>query len=387
MPKKNNNVVKPISKSGRLVYSDRNVVDGVDELPSKPSLKIRLSNSFYKVRNQFTGVRSRASKILVSAKKTRAASIARERLRLFTSLPVKPPQLLRWDLLGVSLSYLWGFMNRRTLPTIMRRPVYSLWAYTTRCNLDEMRFPLETYPSLCDFFTRPLKDGAREISTQGMASPVDGRVVVCGEVTSDLVTQVKGLTYTLSGFLGTPFSECKRNPENKLYHCVLYLAPGDYHRIHSPEDWQISESRHFPGTLFPIAPSFGRLIPNLLALNERVVMQGSYAEGFYSLTAVGAYNVGSISLNFDQTVKTNIISRDFRCKNLQYFSYGGVGSHAYQQKYIPAFNITKGEEIAYFNFGSTVVLIFEAPEFEFAVNCGDYVQMGSLIGTYSERHS
>jgi phosphatidylserine decarboxylase len=32
-----------------------------------------------------------------------------------------------------------------------------------------------------------------------------------------------------------------------LFYCVLYLGPGDYHRIHSPSDWQIYHRRHFAG--------------------------------------------------------------------------------------------------------------------------------------------
>lgn len=75
-------------------------------------------------------------------------------------------------------------------------------------------------------------------------------------------------------------------PLQRLYHAVLYLAPGDYHRIHSPVDWSIRERRHFPGTLFPVAPAVTRLIPNLLALNERVVLNGSWehvSERYYRI--------------------------------------------------------------------------------------------------------
>lgn len=34
-----------------------------------------------------------------------------------------------------------------------------------------------------------------------------------------------------------------------LYQCVIYLAPGDYHRFHSPVEWSPTVRRHFPGML------------------------------------------------------------------------------------------------------------------------------------------
>ena len=36
-------------------------------------------------------------------------------------------------------------------------------------------------------------------------------------------------------------------PRNKLYYCIMYLAPGDYHWFHSPTDWTIEHRRHIPG--------------------------------------------------------------------------------------------------------------------------------------------
>jgi phosphatidylserine decarboxylase len=63
------------------------------------------------------------------------------------------------------------------------------------------------------------------------------------------------------------------------------------------------------GTLLPVAPLVGKVIPQLLAMNERVVLSGEYEHGFFSLTAVGAYNVGSIAIHFDQVRFQNHFSK------------------------------------------------------------------------------
>lgn len=44
----------------------------------------------------------------------------------------------------------------------------------------------------------------------------------------------------------------------------------------------------------------------------------------------------------------------------------------------------RGEEIAFFNLGSTVVLAFEAPSLEFAVIPGQKVRMGQYLARIRE---
>ena len=153
-----------------------------------------------------------------------------------------------------------------------------------------------------------------------------------GKVTPDgLVEQVKGVTYKVEHFLGTRLLEMVRErcgkPEmqrckRSLYHVILYLAPGDYHHFHSPVDWDICIQRHFPGKLcgmampivqscvkkkiqcpgelLTVAPWAAKKMPGLFSLNERVVLAGEWEYGFFSFTAVGAYNVGSINMTVDQ---------------------------------------------------------------------------------------
>jgi len=63
------------------------------------------------------------------------------------------------------------------------------------------------------------------------------------------------LTYELESLLGDTRlhlkvknkNEALGQPDKKLYHVVIYLAPGDYHGIHSPVDLTITHRRHFPG--------------------------------------------------------------------------------------------------------------------------------------------
>jgi phosphatidylserine decarboxylase len=81
-------------------------------------------------------------------------------------------------------------------------------------------------------------------------SPCDGRVLYHGPVRNGEMEQVKGITYSLRGFIGGDLAvtEGPPDPSRHLHHIILYLAPGDYHRFHAPADVAIRERRYFPGT-------------------------------------------------------------------------------------------------------------------------------------------
>lgn len=88
------------------------------------------------------------------------------------------------------------------------------------------------FSSLGEFFQRPLKPGVRPIDTScALSSPADCKVLTVGCTQDDVALQVKGLPYSLSALLGTAFAP---SPGCSTHYCVLYLAPGDYHRFHSP---------------------------------------------------------------------------------------------------------------------------------------------------------
>ena len=89
---------------------------------------------------------------------------------------------------------------------------------------------------------------------------------------------------------------------------VIYLAPGDYHRYHSPVSFTATYRRHIPGYLEPVDPRYLKGHQDVLKTNERVNLLGDWKHGFFAISFVGALNVGSIKLHFDESLMTNTLS-------------------------------------------------------------------------------
>ncbi|CAN6290978.1 unnamed protein product [Urochloa humidicola] len=335
-----------------------------------------------------------------------------------------------------SMSRFWGSLMEVDIPVLMRPTIYRAWARAFHSDLQEVALPLEEYPSLQAFFIRTLKEGARPIDPDPncLVSPVDGKVLRLGKLRGPgtMIEQVKGFSYPVSSLLGTSSSLqdaaeeelCRehieqRTPENSnvkswwrvsvaspklwdqtvlspkkdIFYCVIYLHPGDYHRVHSPVDCNILKRRHFSGHLFPQNERAVRTIRNLYVENERVVLEGQWKEGFVAITAIGATNVGSIRVNLEPELRTNrAVSRMAHSLPPEEHIYEPEGTGVV---------VKKGEEIAGFKMGSTVVLVFEAPawkqkaredaivssasaDFSFCVRAGDKVRVGEAIGRWSD---
>lgn len=172
------------------------------------------------------------------------------------------------------------------------------------------------------------------------------------------------------------------HPErNNLYFCVIYLAPGDYHRFHSPTAWVVERRRHFTGDLFSVSPYIVNRLKDLFVLNERVALLGRWKHGFYSMVPVGATNVGSIRINFDESLRTNTRHMTHPAHTFTEAVYTSASSALGGQPLLP------GEEMGGFRLGSTIVLVFEAPkDWKFDVKAGQKVKVGEALGEFnSER--
>lgn len=324
--------------------------------------------------------------------------LLRERKRLAetgeeVTVLARPWEVSAYRLLPLrSISRAWGWINSCHLPVWARRPVLNWYIRTFSCELSEAaETDLLQYDNLGDFFRRELRPDARPVCpNSSLVSPCDGTVLHLGRVDDGRLEQVKGVTYTLSKFLGPAnwdADEQSHKPvdsaaedasyhqrlvssaDRTLFHCVIYLAPGDYHRFHSPVDWAVRHRRHFPGDLLSVSPRVARWIGGVFCLNERAVYTGGWEGGFFALAAVGATNVGSIRVYCDETLSTN-------CRRWQPGVHHDhrLGDDASDSG---ANKLARGEPFGEFNLGSTIVLVFEAPSsFEFSVKAGERVRVG-----------
>ncbi|WVQ90521.1 phosphatidylserine decarboxylase [Cryptococcus gattii] len=165
---------------------------------------------------------------------------------------------------------------------------------------------------------------------------------------------------------------------SKLFFLVIYLAPGDYHRFHSPTTWIVERRRHFTGDLFSVSPYIANRMKNLFVLNERVALLGRWKYGFYSMIPVGATNVGSIKVNFDEALRTNTRVLTHPPKTYAEATYNSASILKGQP-------LLAGDEMGGFKLGSTIVLVFEAPEnWKFNLTAGERVKVGQPLGAFEE---
>lgn len=224
----------------------------------------------------------------------------------------------------------------------------------------EAELPVSEYESLVDFFRRRLKNGARFVEAQGVSSPVDGTVSEFGLIHQGQLLQAKGSAYSLAALLGS--EEAARRYEGGHY-ITLYLSPRDYHRIHMPTHGTLTEWLYIPGTLYPVNPMGVKSIQGLFTKNERLVTHVTANAGHYAVVKVGATIVGSIRTHYGPAYMTP------RRRAKVSLHRGNIC--------IPK---CRGEELGWFEFGSTVILVFEANFIQsFDVQTGQWLQMGQHI--------
>ncbi len=213
-----------------------------------------------------------------------------------------------------------------------------------KINESELEKNSNDYKSLHEFFVRTLKKDARPIDADPatVISPVDGYVEDMGTITEDRNIYVKGQLFSIRKMLGN--DQAFEKYINGVF-MIIYLSPKDYHRIHSPVSGKVISQWDHGGKSYPVNKwglKYGR---SPLAENYRKISEIECNGAHVVLAKVGALFINSVTLTH---------KNDF---------------------------LDKGEEIGFFSFGSTVILLFEKGNFSANNSINKHsVKMGQKIG-------
>jgi len=200
---------------------------------------------------------------------------------------------------------------------------------------------IASYTSFNDFFTRPLRAGARPLARADFVCPVDGAISQLGAIDDHHILQAKGHRFTTTELVGGDPALAAHFRHGSFAN--LYLSPKDYHRLHMPCDGRLTRMIYVPGALFSVNPTTARGVPNLFARNERVVCVFESPEhGPFVMVLVGATIVGSMATVWHGVVNPR--------------RTGKVSEWTYADE---AILLRQGEEMGRFLLGSTVVMLFK----------------------------
>lgn len=176
--------------------------------------------------------------------------------------------------------------------------------------------PLSEFATLNEFFARQLPDGARPIASPTdplvMVSPADCRISCHPSVALDTDIEIKARHLQVERMLGLADRSARqpdaheaiarfadRHRDRGLAIAVCRLAPGDYHRFHSPVDatWSPELVLDTGEELHSVAPIVVQSPVDVFGRNRRKVsIQHSPDLGEFAVVIVGAVKVASIEL-------------------------------------------------------------------------------------------
>ena len=241
-----------------------------------------------------------------------------------------------------------SFLLRHFARSRVSRFIVPSFAKIYHLDETEMEKGLHEFPTLHDLFIRTLKKEAREINQDhdSVVSPVDAVIEDVGVIKESSEILVKGKVYSIDEMLGNRDLLTKYLTGTYM---ILYLSPSHYHRIHSPVTGTVTKQWTLGTKSYPVNRWGLKYGVKTLSKNYRVITEVKTDYGHVAVVKVGAMFVNSI----ETTHK---------------------GSE-----------LIKGGEMAYFSFGSTVVLLFEKGVFQInpSIQTPYDIKVGEKIGSMS----
>jgi phosphatidylserine decarboxylase len=261
-------------------------------------------------------------------------------------------------------AFIWRVARIRHVAT--KNFLISRFVSLYKVDIEEVKLKVpDDFASFNEFFVRELQDGAREIDGKpdSIVSPVDGTVSVAERIRENSLIQAKGIDYSLGDLIATDLEQADAYVNGSF--ATIYLAPFNYHRVHSPFDGELLAARYVPGDLFSVNEATVTRVDGLFRRNERLVMHFKTAFGPAVLIFVGALNVGSISTPW---------SGELRPRK------SGVVDVLDLAK-APR-KLSKGDLLGWFNMGSTVIVLLPPGvcAWDSDLQPGAAVRLGEAIG-------
>lgn len=254
------------------------------------------------------------------------------------------------------LSRCTGWLAQTSSPAWLKDWVIGQFIRQYQVDMSEALEPDHTrYSCFNDFFTRPLKDGARPIDQADIVCPADGAISQVGDILGGRVFQAKGQDYSTYELLGGDSRRAEQF-ENGCF-TTIYLSPRDYHRVHMPIAGKLTGTTYIPGDLFSVNGTTAENVERLFARNERLVCYFDTAAGPMAMILVGAMIVAGIETVFSGKVAPPPKTPTFT---------------DYENLPTPV-ELAQGDEMGRFYLGSTVILLFP----ESAVDWDDRYSAGS----------
>ncbi|MEY4632213.1 MAG: Phosphatidylserine decarboxylase proenzyme [Pseudomonadota bacterium] len=301
-------------------------------------------------------------------------------LKLF--LQVLPRNLVSW---------VTGWLARLQLPSPVQTIANHLFVKAFGINLGEaQKTSAGDYASIEDLFIRQLKPGLRPVGGR-YVSPADGFLAWSARLQNGAAIQAKGILYNPAELVwGGDSREHTAEATEFSWFTTVYLAPSNYHRVHSPVSGRLLAVRHIPGDLWPVNLPFVENFHGLFQANERLVFDfelgekdgpGDAAPMRAHVVMVGAFNVGRMTSPFAPGLVTNDDSTVMPEIQRTWSLAGSAGDKTGRGEVL----VGAGEELGAFLLGSTVVVVLNKAAMDFlnpVQASGNHpILMGQTLGT------
>lgn len=254
-----------------------------------------------------------------------------------------------------------GWFSRIEQPQV-RDLSLLMWRLFAELEMEEAKETV--FRSMHEVFIRELRPGARTIDPRPgvVVSPCDGLVGEHGTIAGTELIQAKGFPYTLQDLLHDP--ELVSYYRDGSY-VTLRLTSSMYHRFHAPTSGCLEHVTYISGDTWNTNPIALQRVERLFCKNERAVLQIRLEPDgpLLTLVPVAAILIASIRLH--------ALNTTFRL------------SHRGPNEFPCAVSLQKGEELGYFQHGSTI-LVFAPQGFSIAatVRHNQVIRMGQPLLVY-----